>query len=245
MAGHSAWSNIKHRKAAQDRVKGRAWSKCSRAIMVAARMGGGDPKFNTTLRYAIDEARSVNMPKENVEKAIKKGTGELEGVSYESVRYEAYGPGGVAIIADTLTDKQSRTAPEMRMIFERHGGKIAKPGAVAFGFVLKGVIVIESSKVAEDKLMEVALEAGADDVVDLDGAWQVTCDPAAFLMVKDALVAKELNLDSAEVSMQPLNTVECDAATAAKVLKLVEALEENDDVQKVFHNAEIPDEALT
>ncbi|HWB19652.1 MAG TPA: YebC/PmpR family DNA-binding transcriptional regulator [Phycisphaerales bacterium] len=244
MAGHSAWSNIKHRNAAQDKVKGRVWSKCSRAIMVAARNGGGDPKFNTTLRYAIDEARAANMPKENVEKAIKKGTGELEGSSYESVRYEGYAPGGVAIIVDCLTDKQSRTAPEMRTLFDKHEGKIAKPGAVAFSFDMKGVIVIESSKVSEDKLMTIALDAGADDVVDIGGAWQVTCQPSVMIALKDALAAAEIEPDSAEVTMVPQNTVQCDASLAGKVLKFIEALDEHDDVQKVYHNAEIPEDVM-
>src|SRR5262245_6161083 len=221
MAGHSAWKNIKHKKAAADAKRGKIWSKCSRAIIVAARNGGGDPKFNTTLRYAIEDAKSSNMPKDTIEKAIKKGTGETEGARYESVRYEGYGPGGVAMIVDCLTDNLNRTAAEIRMIFDKHGGNMGKPGAVAFSFSSKGVILIESSKISEDKLMEIALEAGAEDVMESDGpgGWQVTTEPADFLRVKDALTAAGIELAHAEVAMQPLNTVECDAVLAAKVMK--------------------------
>jgi len=244
MAGHSAWKNIKHKKAANDAKRGKIWSKCSRAIIVAARNGGGDPKFNTTLRYAIDDAKAANMPKDTIEKAIKKGTGETEGARYESVRYEGYGPGGVALLVDCLTDNLNRTASEIRLIFDKQGGNIAKPGAVAFGFQNKGVIYIESSKVSEEKLMELALDAGAEDVADSDGAWQVTTEPTEFLKVKDALSSAGIELASAEVSMQPNLMVECDAALAARVMKLVDPLEDHDDVQKVFHNADIAEEVL-
>jgi YebC/PmpR family DNA-binding regulatory protein len=244
MAGHSAWKNIKHKKAAADAKRGKIWSKCSRAIIVAARQGGGDPKFNTSLRYAIEDAKGSNMPKDTIEKAIKKGTGETEGARYESVRYEGYGPGGVAIILDCLTDNLNRTASEIRLLFDKHGGNIAKPGAVAFGFASKGVIHIESSKVSEDKLMEIALDAGAEDVIESDGAWQVTTEPSDFLKVKDALSAAGIELAHAEVAMQPMTMVECDAALAAKVMKLIEPLEDHDDVQKVFHNADIAEDVM-
>ncbi|HRP61883.1 MAG TPA: YebC/PmpR family DNA-binding transcriptional regulator [Phycisphaerales bacterium] len=244
MAGHSKWANIKHRKARQDAVKGRAWSKCSRAIIVAAKAGGGDPATNLTLRYAIDEAKAVNMPKDTIEKAIKKGSGELGAETYEEIRYEGYGPGGVAIIVDCLTDKVTRTAPEMRKMFEKHGGNLGKPGAVAFGFSSKGVIVVESSKISEDALMELALEAGADDVVSAGGAWEVTTEPANFLTVKEAIIAAGVEPDSAEITMIPANSVPCDEDTAAKVLRLIDVLEEHDDVQKVYHNADIADEVL-
>jgi YebC/PmpR family DNA-binding regulatory protein len=244
MAGHSAWKNIKHKKAANDARRGKVWSKCSRAIIVAARQGGGDPKFNVTLRYAIDDAKANNMPKDTIEKAIKKGTGETEGARYESVRYEGYGPGGVAIILDCLTDNLNRTAPEIRMLFDKHGGNLGKPGAVAFTFANKGVIHIESSKVSEERLMEIALDAGAEDVVDSDGAWQVTTEPADFIKVKDALVNAGIELANAEVTMQPLNMVQCDASTAARVMKLIDALEDHDDVQKVYHNADIAEEVM-
>jgi len=243
MAGHSAWKNIKHKKAANDAKRGKVWSKCSRAIIVAAR-NGPDPKFNTTLRYAIDDAKAANMPKDTIEKAIKKGSGGLEGVTYESVRYEGYAAGGVALIIDCLTDNLNRTAGEMRTIFDKHSGNLGKPGSVAYNFQPRGVIHLETDKVSEDRLMEVALEAGADDVSESDGAWQVACEPVDFLKLKDALLAAGLEPASAELTMVAQTTVACDAAAGARVLKLIDALEDHDDVQKVYSNADIPDEAL-
>ena len=245
MAGHSKWANIKHRKARQDAVRGKAWSKCSRAIIVAAKAGGGDPEMNLTLRYAIDEARAANMPKDTIEKAIKKGSGATgEGANYEPIRYEGYGPSGVAIIVDCLTDNLNRIAAEMRQIFEKAGGNLGKPGAVAFGFAAKGLILIEASKTTEDRLMEIALEAGAEDVAESGGAWEVTCEPADFITVKEAIVAAGIEPDSAELTMIPANTVACDAKTGAKVLRLIDAIEEHDDVQKVYSNADIPEEVM-
>jgi len=245
MAGHSKWANIKHRKARQDAVKGKLWSKCARAIIVAAKNGGGDPEMNLTLRYAIDEARAANMPKDTIAKAIQKGAGGLEGgASYEEIRYEGYGPGGVAVIVDCLTDNVNRTAPEMRKIFEKAGGNLGKPGAVAFGFSQKGMLVIEACKVEEDVLMELAIEAGAEDVTDSDGAWEVTAEVADFIAVKEAIEGAEIECDSAEITMIPANTVACDEATAEKVMRLVDALEDHDDVQKVYTNADIPDEVM-
>ena len=244
MAGHSAWKNIKQKKAANDAKRGKVWSKCSRAIIVAARNGGGDPKFNTTLRYAIDDAKAANMPKDTIEKAVKKGTGETEGARYESIRYEAYGPGGVALIIDCLTDNLNRTASEIRLLIDKHGGNMAKPGAVAFSFSSKGVIYIESAKVSEDTLMELALEAGAEDVTLSDGAWQVTTEPADFLKVKDALTAAGIEPASAEVTMLPLNTVQADSTLAPKVMKIIDALEDHDDVQKVYSSADIDEKVM-
>lgn len=245
MAGHSKWSNIKHRKARQDALKGKIWSKCSRAIIVAAKAGGGDPDTNLALRYAIDEARAANMPKDNIEKAIKRGVGELgEGESYDEVRYEGYGAGGVAVIVDCLTDKVTRTAPEMRRIFEKNGGNLGKPGAVAFGFAPKGVILINTSKIAEEQLMEIALEAGAEDVSQDGDTWEVITDVADFMAVRQAVEAADIEPDSAEVTMVPLNTVECDATLAEKVMRLIDELEEHDDVQKVYTNADIPEEIM-
>jgi YebC/PmpR family DNA-binding regulatory protein len=245
MAGHSKWANIKHRKARQDAVKGKLWSKCSRAIIVAAKNGGGDPAANLALRYAIDEAKAANMPKDTIEKAIKKGSGEdANAASYEEIRYEGYGPSGVAVIVDVLTDNVNRTAPEMRRIFEKHGGNLAKPGAVAFGFSARGVILIEASKVSEDRIMEIALEAGADDVADAGGAWEVTCEPSQLMQVKDGITDAGIEIDSAELAMIPMTAIACDEATAFKVMRLVDALEEHDDVQKVHHNAEIDDEVM-
>ncbi|MHC5022883.1 MAG: YebC/PmpR family DNA-binding transcriptional regulator [Planctomycetota bacterium] len=245
MAGHSKWANIKHRKARQDAVRGKMWSKCARAIIVAAKQGGGDPSMNLSLRYAIDEAKAANMPKDTIEKAVKKGSGETGAAEdYQEIRYEGYGPSGVAVIVDCLTDNVNRTAPEMRKLFEKCGGNLGKPGAVAFGFTKKGMIVIESSKVDEDRLMEIALEAGAEDVGSDGGAWEVSCAAADFIGVKEAIEAAEIVPDSAEITMIPENTVPCDASTAAKVMRLVDALEDHDDVQKVYTNADIPDEVM-
>jgi len=245
MAGHSKWANIKHKKARQDAAKGKLWSKCSRAIIVAAKSGGGDPDMNLALRYAIDEAKAANMPKDNIEKAVAKGAGTGDdAVDYTEVRYEGYGPGGVAIIADCLTDNVNRTAPEMRKIFEKGGGNLAKPGAVAFGFAQKGLILIEASKTTEDQLMEIAREAGAEVVAESDAAWEVTTEPSDFLAVRQAIEAAGIEPDSAEITMIPQTVIACDADMAPKVMRLVDMIDEHDDVQKVYHNAEIPDEVM-
>ena len=245
MAGHSKWANIKHRKARQDAVRGKAWSKCSRAIIVAARNGGGDPEMNLSLRYAIDEARAANMPKDTIEKAIKKGSGALEaGENYEEIRYEGYGPSGVAVIVDCLTDNVNRTAPEMRKMFEKSGGNLGKPGAVAYGFAQRGLIAIEGDKASEDQLMELTLEAGAEDVVDADGTWEITSAPTDFIAVKESIDGAGIETLSAEITMIPGTSVACDAVAAAKVMRLVEALEDHDDVQKVYTNADIPDDVV-
>ena len=210
MAGHSKWANIKHRKARQDAVKGKAWSKCSRAIMVAVKNAGPDPETNLTLRYAIDEAKAVNMAKDTIEKAIKKASGEGdEAVRYEEVRYEGYGPSGVAVIIDVLTDNVNRTAPEMRKLFEKGNGNLAKPGAVAFGFTNCGVILIESDSTTEDQLMEVALDAGVDDIEQTEGGWELTCEPTKFLGLREALETAEIQVMSAEITMVPSTTVAC------------------------------------
>ncbi len=245
MAGHSKWANIKHRKARQDAVKGKAWSKCSRAIMVAVKNGGPDPETNLTLRYAIEDAKSVNMAKDTIEKAIKKASGEgNDGVTYEEVRYEGYGPSGVAIIVDVLTDNVNRTAPEMRKLFEKGNGNLAKPGAVAFGFTSSGIILIESEQTTEDDLMEVALDAGANDITTSDGGFEVKCEPTDFLNVKQAIEGAGIAMVSSEVTMVPSTTVDCDINTGEKVLLLLESLEDHDDVQKVYSNADIPEEAM-
>ncbi|MCH2146255.1 MAG: YebC/PmpR family DNA-binding transcriptional regulator [Phycisphaerales bacterium] len=245
MAGHSKWANIKHRKARQDAVKGKAWSKCSRAIMVAVKNGGPDPETNLTLRYAIEDAKAVNMAKDTIEKAIKKASGEgNDGVTYEEVRYEGYGPSGVAIIVDVLTDNVNRTAPEMRKLFEKGNGNLAKPGSVAFGFTSSGIILIESEQTTEDDLMEVALDAGANDITSSDGGFEVTCEPTDFLNVKQAIEGAGIAMASSEVTMVPSTTVDCDVDTGEKVLRLLESLEDHDDVQKVYSNADIPEEAM-
>ncbi len=245
MAGHSAWKNIKHKKAAADKKRGKVWSKCSRAILSAARQGGGDPKFNATLRYAVDEAKAANMPKDTIEKLIAKATGaDSDAATFTHVRYEGYAPGGVAVIADCLTDNVQRTAPVMRLIFEKAGGNLAKPGSVSFGFAQKGLILIERDKVSEDKLMEIAIEAGAEDVVASEGGWDVTTEPSQFLAVKEALEQAGIPLVSSEILFQPTSTLTLDSASATKVLRLVEALEAEDDVQKVYTNADMPDEVM-
>ncbi len=246
MAGHSKWANIKHRKARQDAVKGKAWSKCSRAIMVAVKNGGPDPEINLTLRYAMEEAKSVNMAKDTIAKAIKKASGEgEEGVTYEEVRYEGYGPGGVAIIVDVLTDNVNRTAPEMRKLFEKGNGNLAKPGSVAFGFTSTGIILIETGSTTEDQLMEVALDSGASDIIASEGGWEVTCEPAEFLNLRIAIESANIPMISAEVMMLPSTQIECDAVLGGKVLRLIESMEDHDDVQKVYSNADIPEEVMT
>ena len=244
MAGHSKWANIKHRKAAVDKKRSKLWSNCSRAIIVAARQGGGDPKFNTTLRYAIDDAKAANMPKDTIEKAVKKGTGEIEGESYEPARYEGYGPGGVAIIADCLQSNANKTAPEIRFIFDKAGGNLGTPNSVAFGFTQEGVILLDAEKHSEDDVLEPALEAGAKDVVAGDGYVQITTEPTEFLEVKEALLAAGIGMESAEVTFTPSTSVELDVEGGRKVLRLIDTLEDHDDVQKVYHNAEIPEEAF-
>ncbi len=245
MAGHSKWANIKHRKARQDAVKGKAWSKASRAIMAAVKQGGADPETNLKLRYSIEDAKSVNMPKDTIKKAIDKASGEgQDGAQFQDVRYEGYGAGGVAIIVDCLTENVQRTAPIVRHAFEKHGGNLAKTGAVSFGFHTKGVILIEAVHTTEEQLMDIALEAGAEDIVEQDGGFEVTTDVASFIAVKDAIDAAEIETASAEVTMIPDTTVACDADLAGKVMKLIDVIEECDDVQKVYSNADIPDEVM-
>ncbi|MCH2135025.1 MAG: YebC/PmpR family DNA-binding transcriptional regulator [Phycisphaerales bacterium] len=246
MAGHSKWANIKHRKARQDAVKGKAWSKCSRALMAAVRASGDpDPDTNLKLRYAIEDAKSVNMPKDTIRKAIDKAAGAgADGVTFQEVRYEGYAAGGVAIIVDCLTENVQRTAPIIRHAFDKHGGNMAKNGAVSFGFNSRGVILIESGKATEDQLMEIALDAGADDIVEQDGGFEVMTEPGSFIPVKDAIDAAGIETASAEITMIPDTTVACDSDLAGKVLKLVDAIEEQDDVQKVYTNANISEEIL-
>lgn len=244
MAGHSKWANIKHRKARQDAVRGKAWSKCSRAIIMAAKNGGGDPTMNLTLRYAIDEAKAANMPKDTIEKAVKKGAGELEGVNYEEVRYEGYGPNGVAVMIDCLTDNVNRTAPEIRKIFEKYGGKLGVNGSVAFGFSQRGLIMFDNGDVTEDQLMEIALDAGAEDIKQDEGQWEVITQPSDFLTVKEALVEAGLEPKSAQVTMIPQTTIVCRDKDARKIIRLMEEFEDHDDVQKVYANFDIPEDEL-
>jgi YebC/PmpR family DNA-binding regulatory protein len=244
MSGHSKWANIKHKKAKTDAKRGKAWSKCARAIIVAAKNGGGDPAMNLTLRYAIDDAKAANMPKDTIENAIKKGSGELEGAHYESAIYEGYAPGGVAILLEILTDNRNRTAGEVRKIFERAGGNLGSSGCVAYMFSPKGVVFIDKANAQEEALMEVALDAGAEDVTDEGEAWQVVCEPGDFIAVREAIEAAGIPIASAELTMIPSNTVECAGDNARKVMTLIDALDDHDDVQKVHTNADISDEVL-
>lgn len=244
MAGHSAWKNIKHKKAAADAKRGKAWSKCARAIIVAARNGGGEPETNLALRYAVDDAKAVNMPKDTIEKAIKKGTGELQAENYESAIYEGYGPGGVAILLEILTNNRNRTSPEVKRIFEKYGGNLGTTGCVSYVFQSRGQIAVPRSAADEEVVMTVALDAGAADV-DQDGdLWLIFTEPTQLMAVRKALEAAGLSAASAELTMVPNTTVTCSGAEAQKIVKLVEALEDHEDVQKVHANFEIPDAEL-
>lgn len=243
MAGHSHWSKIKRAKGATDAKRGKVWSKIARKIIIAAK-GGGDPRDNLSLRYVIDEAKAANMPKDTIEKAIMKGTGELGGENYENVTYEAYAPGGVAILIEGLTNNRARTAPELRSILEKAGGNLATSGAVAFQFVKQGIITIKSDAVGEDALMEVALEAGAEDVKNEGEVFEVITAPASYLSVKDAIAAASIAIEASEITNVPNNTIPIEGESAQKLLRLIDTLDDNDDVQNVSHNAEIPDSVI-
>lgn len=244
MAGHSKWKQIKHYKAATDAKRGALFTKLIREITVAAKFGGGDPGANARLRTAIDAAKAKSMPKDNIERAIKKGTGELEGESYSELTYEGYGPGGVAIIVETLTDNPTRTVAEVRHKFSKLGGNLGATGSVAFLFDRKGQIYIDAAGLDEDKAMEIVLEAGAEDLVHEDEAYVVTTDPASFHAVRSALEEQKLKIEEAELAMVPKTTVRVEGADAQAVVKLVEALEDLDDVQKVWANFDVDESAL-
>ena len=239
MAGHSKWANIQHRKGRQDEKRGKVWTRVIREIMVAARQGGGDPKDNPRLRLAIDKAKAANMPADTVKKNIDKATGNLEGVHYEEVRYEGYGIGGAAVIVDCMTDNRVRTVAEVRHAFSKYGGNLGTDGSVAFQFRHVGQFVFAPGA-SEERVMEAALDAGADDViVDGDGAIEVLAPPADFEAVKQALEAAGLAPDAAEVTMRADNSVDLTGDDAARMQKLLDAIEDLDDVQDVFHNAEL------
>ncbi|MFD1709635.1 YebC/PmpR family DNA-binding transcriptional regulator [Ottowia sp. GY511] len=239
MAGHSKWANIQHRKGRQDEKRQRVWTRVVREIMVAARTGGGDPNANPRLRLAIEKAKAANMPADTVKRNIDKATGNLEGVSYEEIRYEGYGIGGAAIIIDTMTDNRVRTVAEVRHAFSKYGGNMGTEGSVAFQFKHVGQLIFAPGT-SEDKVMEVALEAGADDVIaDEEGAIEVLTDPAQFEAVKNALEAAGLTPEVAEVTMRAENTIDLSGDDAAKMQKLLDVLEDLDDVQDVFHNANV------
>lgn len=244
MAGHSHWANIAQKKSVIDAKRGKLWSKLSKAIILAAKMGGGDPSANLRLRYAINDAKAVSMPKDNIERAIKKGTGELDGGNLDEILYEGYGPGGVAVLCEILTDNRNRTAPEVRKIFEMAGGKLGATGCVSWMFDRKGLIIMGKSQIDEESLMELALEAGADDVQTYDDTYEVISEPDVFGAVCEALDAKGLATQSREITRIPKDTVDLDVDTARAVLKMMNALDDHDDVQSVSANFNIPDEAM-
>jgi len=245
MAGHSHWANISRKKGLIDKQRGKLWSKLAKGIIVAAKSGGGDPAMNLRLRYAIDAAKAVSMPKDNITRAIKTGTGELAGGNLEEILYEGYGAGGVAVLCEILTDNRNRTAPEVRKIFEMCDGKLGAAGCVAWMFERKGVIIVGAEKVEEDRLMEIALEAGAEDVKRDGDKFEVVCDPQTLVAVADALAAAGIEPESKEISRIPTSTVDLDdPETARKVLNLMERLDNHDDVQSVSSNFNIPDEAM-
>ncbi|MFH1480285.1 MAG: YebC/PmpR family DNA-binding transcriptional regulator [Pseudomonadota bacterium] len=241
MSGHSKWASIKHKKGAVDAKRGKVFTKLIKEITVAARMGGGDREGNARLRAAIQAAKAGNMPKENIERAVKKGTGELEGTTYEEANYEAYGPGGVAIMMECLTDNKNRTVAELKHIIDRYGGRLGEPGCVSYLFQKKGLIVFDKMEAEEEKLLDLALETGAEDVKEEDTEFEVVTVASDFETVKKAFDTAGLTYTFAEVSMIPKNTVRLEGKEAEQMLNLMEALEDNDDISQVYANFDIPD----
>ena len=243
MAGHSKWANIKHRKGAQDAKRGKIFTKVIKELTVAARIGGGDPDTNPRLRTAIDKAKQANMPKDNVDRAIKKGSGDLDGVSYEEGLFEGYGPGGVALIVEFLTDNRTRTVADVRHCFSKYGGNLGVSGSVAFLFDRKGLISFSADN-DFDQIFEIALEAGAEDVKDEEDVYEVITEPEDFIQVREAMAAAELEWETAETTMIPQNQVMLESKPAETMLKLMDALEDNDDVQNVYANFDISEDEL-
>jgi len=244
MSGHSKWATIKHKKGAADKKRGKLFAKLIRQVEVAARTGGGDPETNPTLRTMFQKARDSSVPLDTIERAIQRGTGELEGVTYEEVNYEGYAPGGVAVYVQTLTDNRNRTGPEIRSIFSKLGGSIAEPGAVAWQFERKGIVVV-SSAVDEDDLLMVALDAGAEDVSNSGDGWNVTCEATLTAVVRQAIEDAGMSVESSDLTMVATSTIEIDSVDAAKpVIRLIDALDDHDDVQDVFANFDVPDDVL-
>ena len=244
MSGHSKWATIKHKKGKTDARRGKLFSKLSRAITVAAREGGTDPAMNISLANAIEKAKAESMPKDNIERAIQRGGGGAEGEQYASIVYEGYGPAGVAIIVEVLTDNKNRSAAEVRNIFSKHGGQLAQPGAVAWVFERRGSIVVDGGKYEEDDIMAAAIDAGAEDVVQDGVEFQVLTEPADFAAVRDAILAAGIEFEAAELTMIPKNTVKLEENDARKTMKIVDALEDSDDVQEVYANFDIPEDVL-
>ena len=243
MSGHSKWSTIKHKKAAIDAKRGKSWSKIARAVTMAAK-NGGNPTDNPALRLAMDKAKADNMPKDTIEKAVKKGTGELAGGDLEEVLYEGYGSGGVAIMCRATTDNRNRTGADIRKIFERRGGNLGAPHCVAFQFSQKGVILVSPDNATEDQIMEIALEAGAEDVSSSELVHEIITAPDSFESVKNAVEAAQIEIQSADLSMVAQNTITLDLGAARRVMGLVDALEEQDDVDAVYSNSDISDEVI-
>lgn len=244
MSGHSKWSSIKHKKAVKDARRGKLFTKLIKEITVAARAGGGDINANPRLRTAVLTARANSMPGDNIDRAIKKGTGELEGVAYEEVVYEGYGPGGAAIMVQVMTDNKNRTVSEMRRLFTKHGGNLGENGCVAWMFDKKGQITVDRGSVDEDQLMTIALDGGAEDVREEDGLFEILMTPESFETVRDRLEREKIPMASAQIALVPKNTVTLDAHAAEQTLKLTEELEDHDDVQSVAANFDIPNELL-
>jgi YebC/PmpR family DNA-binding regulatory protein len=245
MSGHSKWSSIKHKKGATDAKRGKIFTKLIKEITVAARFGGGDPAANPRLRTAIQAAKSENMPKDNIERAIKKGTGELDGVNYEESIYEGYGPGGAAVFIESLTDNKNRAVADIRHLLSKAGGNLGSNGCVAWMFEKKGYIVVKNDAVDEDTLMEVAIDAGAEDVKEDDSNYEIITDPKDFETVKTAIEKQSIPYIIAEITMFPQSTVNLQGKEAEQMVKLMESLEDCDDVQKVYTNADIPEELVS
>lgn len=244
MSGHSKWSTIKRKKAAVDQKRGKIFSRLAKEITVSAKMGGGDPSMNPRLRTALLAAKGANMPSDNIDRAIKKGTGELPGMTYDEVRYEGYGPGGVAVIADVLTDNRNRTVAEIRHIFTKQGGSLAETNAVAWNFEQKGVISVSREGLDDEAIFEKAIEAGADDVDTEGDLYELTTQPADLHAVASALEADGVKVEEARLTMVPKTTLEIDVKSVPTVMRLIEALEDHDDVQDVYTNLELTDEAM-
>lgn len=245
MAGHSKWAQIKRQKAANDKARGKLFSKLAREIAVAAREGGGDPGFNPRLRTAIDNAKAQNMPNENIDRAIKRGTGQLPGASYEEATYEGYGPGGAALYLECLTDNANRTVAELRHILDKKGGNLAQAGAVAWMFERKGQIYISAESCDEEAALEAALEAGAENMETEDGEYVITTAPSDFHAVQDRLRSRGVPVDEAELAMMPASTIRLEGREAEKVMQILTALDEHDDVQRVFSNVDLDEETLS
>ncbi|MDR0616967.1 MAG: YebC/PmpR family DNA-binding transcriptional regulator [Synergistaceae bacterium] len=246
MSGHSKWANIKHRKAAQDAKKGVAYQRLTKNIIAAAKAGGGDPNANFQLKVAIDRAREGNVPMDNIERAIKRGAGNLEGVTYEDITYEGYGPGGVAVMVEASTDNRNRTAPEIRSLFLKVGGAIGEVGCVAWNFERRGMVTVKGGGVDEDTLLGVAIDAGADDMSSDEEGFEIICDPSALSSVARAIKDAGYVVEGAEISMEPKTTVAVRTKEeASKLMAMIDRFEEHDDVQNVYSNFEIPDEILS